>query len=297
MSAETVTADKKNRDGSESESFLSRLHLTPSGWAGTIIIAFWFFIALFGPLLAPHLESDIITDVSFAPIGELGLLGGDYLGRDVFSRLLYGARMTLGLALIASVISFSLGITLGFTAATIGGVVDGLMSRINDSFMAFPPIILALLVIAALGTSLPVLVLTVAAIDSTRVFRLSRALAMDVSVMDFVDVARARNESVLWITLREILPNTIAPLAAEFGIRFTYTILFISALSFLGLGVQPPTADLGVMVKENLQGLFFGSPAALLPAAGVASMTVGVNLFIDWFLNRLGGKVSEEIIE
>lgn len=297
MNPETITTAEDNGEGTESGSFLSRLHMTPSGWAGAGIIVFWSFIALFGPLMAPHLESDIITDVSFASMDEFGLLGGDYLGRDVFSRLLYGARMTMGLALIASMISFSLGITLGFIAATLGGMVDNVMSRINDALMAFPPIILGLLVIAALGTSLPILVLTVAGIDSTRVFRLSRALAMDVSVMDFVDAARARNESVLWIALREILPNTIAPLAAEFGIRFTYTILFISALSFLGLGVQPPTADLGVMVKENLQGLFFGSPAALLPAAAVASMTVGVNLFIDWFLNRLGGKVSEEIMK
>ncbi len=268
-----------------------------SAWVGIIIVSFWLFIAVLGPTLAPHDESDVITDESFAPAGTSGLLGSDYLGRDVLSRVLYGARMTMGLALITTILSFTLGILLGFTAAVSGGWVDTMLSRINDAVMAFPSIILALIVIAALGTSLPVLVITVATIDATRVFRLSRALAMDVSVMDFVEVARARGEGLWWITRREILPNTLAPLAAEFGIRFTYAILFISALSFLGLGVQPPAADWGVMVKENLQGLLLGSAAALMPAAAVASLTVGINLLVDWFLRRLGGTVSQDLLE
>ena len=175
-----------------------------------------------------------------------------------------------------------------------GGVADNVFSRINDAIMAFPAIILALMVIAALGTSLVIVVLTVALIDATRVFRIARALAMDISVMDFVDVARARGERLWWLTCREILPNTLGPLAAEFGIRFTYAILFISALSFLGLGVQPPAADWGVMVKENLQGLLFGSAAALLPAASVASLTVGINLIVDWFLHQIAGQGEGE---
>lgn len=281
----------------QSATLLSRLRITPSGWVGIVVVGFWIFIALFGPAFAPHLESDVISNKSFAPAGEVGLLGGDYLGRDVLSRILYGARMTMGLALVTTLLSFTMGITFGFTAAAVGGWTDGVMSRINDAIMAFPPIILALLVIAALGTTLPIMVITVAAIDATRVFRLSRALAMDVAVMEFVDAARARGESIWWIMFHEILPNTVAPLTAEFGVRFTFAILFISALSFLGLGVQPPTADLGIMVKENLQGLFFGSPAALLPAAAVASLTIGVNLVVDWFLHRIGGQASEEVME
>jgi peptide/nickel transport system permease protein len=276
---------------------LARLGFTPPAWIGCFIVSFWLFIALFGPSLAPHLESDIITDVSYAPAGEVGLLGSDYLGRDVLSRLLYGARMTMGLAFMATILSFSIGITLGFIAASSGRWIDGFMSRVNDALMAFPSVILALIVMSALGTSLTIMVVTVAIIDSTRVFRLSRALATDVSVMDFVDVARARGESLWWITVREILPNTLAPLTAEFGIRFTFAILFISALSFLGLGVQPPTADWGVMVKENLQGLLFGSAAALMPAGAVASLTVGVNLIVDWFLTRIGGGIAEEMLE
>jgi peptide/nickel transport system permease protein len=263
---------------------------------GLVIVSFWLLVALFGPALAPHLESDIVTDMSYAPAGEVGLLGSDYLGRDVFSRMLYGARMTMGLALLATLLSFSIGVILGFTAAISDRWVDGFMSRINDSLMAFPSVILALIVMSALGTSLVIMIVTVAIIDSTRVFRLSRALAMDISVMDFVDVARSRGESLWWITTREILPNTLAPLTAEFGIRFTFAILFISALSFLGLGVQPPAADWGVMVKENLQGLLFGSAAALMPACAVASLTVGVNLIVDWFLTRMGSDVAQELM-
>ena len=266
-----------------------RARLTPSAWIGLAILVFWLAVALLGPAFAPHGESEILSDRSFAPAGEVGLLGSDYLGRDVFSRVLYGARMTMGLALITTLISLGAGVVLGFSAAVSGGITDGVLSRINDAIMAFPAIILALMVITALGTSLVIVVLTVALIDATRVYRIARALAMDISVMDFVEVARARGESLWWITRREILPNTLGPLAAEFGIRFTFAILFISALSFLGLGVQPPAADWGVMVRENLQGLLFGSAAALLPAASVASLTVGVNLLVDWFLQHFVG--------
>ena len=274
-----------------------RFKLTLTAWIGITIFGFWVVVGVLGPWLAPHGESEILSARSFAPAGEVGLLGSDYLGRDVFSRVLYGARMTMGLALITTIVSFSVGIALGFTAAVSGALTDNVLSRINDAIMAFPAIILALMVIGSLGTSLVIVVLTVALIDATRVFRVSRALAMDISVMDFVEVARARGERLWWITRREILPNVLGPLAAEFGIRFTYAILFISALSFLGLGVQPPAADWGVMVRENLQGLFFGSAATLLPAASVASLTVGINLIVDWFLHQLGGEEVEEALQ
>ena len=287
MNAPAPAAEVSRPAPAEDEA--QRARLTASAWLGLAILVFWLAVALFGPLFAPHGESEILSNRSFAPAGEVGLLGSDYLGRDVFSRVLYGARMTMGLALITTLISLSTGVVLGFSAAVSGGITDGVLSRINDAIMAFPAIILALMVITALGTSLVIVVLTVALIDATRVFRIARALAMDVSVMDFVEVARARGEGLWWITRREILPNTLGPLAAEFGIRFTFAILFISALSFLGLGVQPPAADWGVMVRENLQGLLFGSAAALLPAASVASLTVGVNLLVDWFLQHFVG--------
>jgi peptide/nickel transport system permease protein len=261
------------------------------------VLGFWMIVAVFAPLIAPYSQGELLSDESFAPADEVFLLGGDYLGRDVLSRIIFGARMTIGLAAIITIIGFGVGIVLGFLAAVAGGVIDTILSRSIDAIMAFPSIMLALIVIASLGTSLEVLVLTIAAIEATRVFRVSRALAMDIAVMEFVEVARARGEGLWWIMLREIFPNATGPLAAEVGLRFTYAILFISALSFLGLGVQPPNADWGSMVRENLQGLLFGSTAPLLPAASIATVTFSVNLLVDWFLHKSNRDISDEILQ
>ncbi len=272
------------------------LRLTPVAWVSIFTIVFWVVVAVFAPILAPFDQADMVSFESFKVVDEASFLGTDYLGRDVLSRIIYGARMTLGLALIATVISFTTGIVLGFVAAISPGWIDQVLSRTVDAIMAFPSIMLALIIIGGVGTSLPVVILTVALIDATRVFRLSRALALDASVMDYVSVARARGEGVNWIMLHEILPNTITPLAAEFGIRYTFAILFISSLSFLGLGVQPPGADWGVMVKENLQGLLYGAPAALIPAACIGTISVAVNLLVDWFLHRSSAMIPEELM-
>ncbi len=270
--------------------------LGPSAWVGIGVLLLWLLVAFFGPALSPYYQGEMISDDSFSPMGETGILGGDFIGRDVFSRMLFGARMTMGLAFIATVLAFLGGIIFGFTAAAAGGWVDQILSRINDAIMAFPSIMLALIVIASLGTSLTVLILTVCLIEGTRVFRLARALGMDISVMDYVDVARARGEGIWWVIRREIFPNTLAPLAAEFGLRYTYSILFISALSFLGLGVQPPQADWGAMVRENLMGLTYGSLAPLIPAAAIGSLTISINLIVDAFLALSNRDISEEMI-
>ena len=258
-----------------------RSRLSLEGWIGLVILVGVLLLALFGPLLAPQDPAAIVSDRSWAPAGVDGLLGTDRLGRDLLSRLLHGAQLTIGLALAACLLSFLLGSGLGFASAVMGGRIDSLLSRMNDLFLSFPPLILALLVIAALGSSVAVLILTMAFIDATRVYRVARATAMDVVARDFVDVARARGESTLWIMFREVLPNTLRPLAAEFGIRFTYSILFLSSLSFLGLGIQPPAADWGSLVQENLAALMMGSWAALYPAAAIALVTIGVNLLLD----------------
>ncbi|MBW2593858.1 MAG: ABC transporter permease [Deltaproteobacteria bacterium] len=249
-----------------------RLELGISAWVGMGILLLWLFVAFFGPALSPYDQGEMISYDSFSPMGETGLLGGDFIGRDVFSRLLFGARMTMGLAFIATVLAFLGGIIFGFTAAAAGEWVDQVLSRINDAIMAFPSIMLALIVIASLGTSISVLILTVCLIEITPVFRLARALR------------------------REIFPNTLAPLAAEFGLRYTYSILFISALSFLGLGVQPPQADWGAMVRENLMGLTYGSLAPLIPAAAIGSLTISINLIVDAFLALSNRDISEEMI-
>lgn len=252
-------------------------------------------VCLAAPWLAPYDEGTILTDDSFVPPGDGMLLGGDFLGRDIASRLLYGARVTLSLALAISVLAFLIGCAAGFLAAVRRGWVDTALSRLVDALISFPAIMIALIVITGLGSSFGVLIVTIALIDSTRVFRVARALGMDIAVQDYVEAARARGEKLGWIMWHELLPNALAPLAAEFGIRFTYAILFISALSFLGLGVQPPHADLGVMVKENMQGLLYGSYAPIYPALCIAVVTVSVNLLVDWYLKTMDAALPSEL--
>lgn len=294
ISSETVTPDKGKKEIKK-----TRRWVIPSLSAciAIFILVLWVVVSICGPFIAPYEEDEFISYESFAPSSRAAILGTDYMGRDLLSRIIYGARMTLGLALVATILSFTAGITLGFISAIIGRWVDTILSRIVDAIMAFPSIMLALIIIGGVGTSLPVVIFSVALVDSTRVFRLSRALAMDISVMEYVDVARARGERVMYILYREVLPNAIVPLTAEFGIRYTFAILFISSLSFLGLGVQPPGADWGVMVKENMQGLLYGSPVALIPAMCIATVTIAVNLLIDWFLHRRSDQISEEMLK
>jgi peptide/nickel transport system permease protein len=258
-------------------------------WVGGIgagAVGVCVLLAIVGPWLAPHDPTQTLSNESFGFPPEAAFLGTDYLGRDLLSRLLHGGRLTLFLSLATAFLAFALGVTAGFAAAIAGRWIDLLLSRAADGLLAIPSIILALMVIGSLGTSLSVLIGTVAVIEGGRIFRVARALARDLSVMDFMEAARARGEGMLWLMLREMGPNAVGPLITEFGLRYTYTLLFISALSFLGFGTQPPGADWGAMVKENIEGLLYGSPAALLPAALIAVATIGVNLVIDAYLDR-----------
>lgn len=247
------------------------------------ILVFAVCLALAAPIIAPFGEGAIVTQ-TFAPSDATHWLGGDSLGRDVLSRIIYGLRVTIGVGLGITALGFALGSSLGFLSAAIGGWFDQSVSRFVDAMISFPSMMIALVVIAGLGSSIPVLILTVGLIDSTRVFRVARALAADVVVRDFVEVARLRGEGLGWIVFHEILPNAFAPLLAEFGIRFTYAILFISALSFLGLGVQPPHSDLGMMVKENMQALILGDYTPIYPAVCIATITISMNLLVDWYV-------------
>lgn len=244
--------------------------------------------AVFAPFIAPYGETSVVGDVWEGFSSEF-LLGTDHLGRDLFTRMVYGARNTIVLAFLTTAISFLLGTSLGFIAATKGGWIDQIFSRIVDIFMAFPTLIFALMILSVMGSSVPVLIFTIAILDSTRVYRLSRAVAMDIEVMDYVEVARLRGEGLWWIMRHEILPNAMPPLVAEFGLRFCFVFLFIASLSFLGLGLQPPLADWGGMVKENAGAITFGIYIPLFPAAAIAFLTVGVNLIVDWFLHLSSG--------
>ncbi|MDA3789910.1 MAG: ABC transporter permease [Desulfobacula sp.] len=252
---------------------------------GMIVIALGLLVALFAPILAPYGESEIVAEVWLSSSGDYPL-GTDQLGRDMVSRLIYGARNSIAIAFTATMIAFGVGAMLGLIAATTGGWIDNLLSRIVDIFMALPTLILSLMILSILGTSIPILIVVVALLDSTRVFRLARALAMDIAIMEFVDAARLRGEKTFYIVRREILPNALPALIAEFGLRFCFIFLFISSLSFLGLGIQPPTADWGSMVRENSGAINFGILTPLYPAATIALITISINLVVDWFLQR-----------
>jgi peptide/nickel transport system permease protein len=251
---------------------------------GLAIVAINVFVAVFAPLIAPYSQTAPVGDAWADPSAQ-HWLGLDNLGRDLLSRLIYGARMSIGLALIITVLSFCIGIVTGFAAAVAGGWIDQALSRLVDLLLSMPTLIFAFVILSVLGSGLPVLIATIAVLDSTKVFRLARSVAIGIVSLEFVEAARLRGEGWWWIVTREILPNAIPPLTAEFGLRFCFTFLFIAALSFLGLGVQPPSADWGSMVKDYRDMINFGSAAPLYPAAAIAILTIGVNFIVDWMLS------------
>ncbi len=267
---------------------MSRIPL--SALIGLVLTAAFFLTAIFANLIAPYGLNETIGDVWENPFWSAEPsqypLGTDNIGRDLLSRMIYGCQITIFLATAATIVSFTTGSILGFTAAVVGGWVDQVMSRMVDLFMSLPSLILALVILSVMQVTLPVLIIVIGLLDSTRVYRLARAVAVDIVVMDYVEAARLRGEGTKWIVLREILPNALSPLVAELGLRFIFAVLFISTLSFLGLGVQPPLADWGGMVKENKEGLVYGVSAALVPAIAIAALAISVNLVADWILNR-----------
>ena len=259
--------------------------IPPSALLGLVLTSLFLITAIFAPLLAPYGKTEIVGAV-WEPLSSQHWLGTDNLGRDLLSRMIYGARTTIFIATMATVLSFSLGSILGFTAAVVGGWADQLLSRFVDLLMSIPTLIFALVVLSVLPSTVLTLVVVMGVLDATRVYRMSRAVAVDINVMDYVEAARLRGEGQIWVIFREILPNALSPLVAELGLRFIFMVLFVSALSFLGLGIQPPEADWGGMVKENKDGIVFGIPAALIPAAAIAALAISVNLVADWVLNR-----------
>ena len=259
-----------------------------SAWFGLIVIGLYIFAAVFAPVIAPYSETELIG-MRNEPWSMHALLGTDQLGRDFLSRLIFAARNTLGIAILTTALSFTIGGVLGLLSAVLGGWVDQVLGRAIDVLMAIPQLIFAMVLLSIVGPSLINLVLIIAVLDSTRVYRVTRAVAMNVVVLDFVEAAKLQGEKLGWVMLREVLPNILPPLVAEFGLRFCFVFLTISALSFLGLGIQPPTADWGSMVKENATLIISGNITPLLPAGAIALLTVSVNFVVDWFLHKASG--------
>ncbi len=278
----------------------SRYKPSPTGWIGMAIVGFWVTIAITGPFIAPYGENDLPFPDAYSEfqLPQPGAwLGTDVSDRDILSRLMYGAGRTIGISFAATILAYMIGVVLGIGAAISGPKVDMVLSRINDAFLSLPTIMLGLVVVAALGSSIPLLICTAGVIYATVIFRLARALGQEIMVMDFVEAAKVRGEGRWWIITREIWPNAAMPLMTDFGLRRIYVILFISSLSFLGLGVQPPQADWGSMVRENLGALQYGVSIipVIAPALSIATLTVAINLVVDDVSAHSGGKLSKRL--
>ena len=255
---------------------------------GLLVIAIYAAVAIAAPALAPFPEREIVG-TQFEAWSSEHVLGTDRIGRDMLSRLIYGARNTVGIAFATTALAFVVGSILGLWAALTGGWLDQVLSRFVDALMSIPALIFSLLLLTIFGTSVLTLILVIAAVDATRVFRLARAVAQGIVVMDYIEAAKLRGEGAWFLIRREILPNAMAPLVAEFGLRFCFVFLTISSLSFLGLGIKPPTADWGSMVRDNATLITFGDVTPLLPAGCIALLTVAVNFVVDWQLHRASG--------
>ena len=257
---------------------------TLSAKIGMVILSIFIFCAIFAPIIAPFGEAESVGKTWLGPSSKFWL-GTDNIGRDMLSRVIYGARMTLGVAAICTCLSFLIGVTMGLLAAVAGKIFDQVLSRFVDLMLSIPILVFALMILSMFGSSLPTLIITIGILDSFRVFRLARAIAVDVVVKEFVEVARLRGEGYWWIMRHEVLPNSLPPMIAELGLRFCFNFLFVASLSFLGIGIQPPFADWGGMVRESGRAISFGIAAPLWPALAIGLTTISVNMIVDWILS------------
>lgn len=259
-----------------------------SAWFGLIVLTAYILVAIFASAIAPYKEAEVVGD-SYMEWSALYPLGTDQLGRDMLTRMIYAARNSMGIAFAATLFSFMTGGVLGIMTSILRGWFDQVVSRFVDALMAIPSLIFALMMLSILGPTATNLIIVIGVVDATRVFRLTRAVSMNVVSLDFVEAARLRGEKLPWVVFREIVPNILPPLITEFGLRYCFVFLTISSLSFLGLGMQPPTADWGLMVKENATLIIYGDITPLLPAGAIALLTVAINFVVDWFLHKTSG--------
>jgi len=260
---------------------------TVSGAIGAAIVLFVLTVAIFGRYLAPH---DPTQPIGLPLSGSSGktLLGTDILGRDVVSRLLYGGRSLIALALAATLLAYVIGLAIGLVAGYTRSKLDPLLMRTVDVMFAFPPLLFVLVLMTGAGTGVVPLILGVAAIQAPAISRIVRTATLEVSVRGYVEAAIARGERAGAVVVREVLPNIMAPVLVDFGLRFTYSILIIASVNFLGLGLQPPSSDWALMISQNRDYISLAPWAVLAPAAMIALLTIGINLTGDAIARSLG---------
>lgn len=264
-------------------------HFGLTGWTGLAVVLFWAAAAIFGPSLLSQTGAADGGEV-FARISAAHWLGTDYLGRDMLARVIEGARYTVGVAFVATVLASGTGTLLALLAAATGRWTDSVLSRVLDTLTAIPSKMFALLMVASFGSSVTMLIVTAAIIYVPGAFRIARSLAVNINALDYVTVARTRGEGTAYVMLYEILPNITGPMLADFGLRFVYVVLLLASMSFLGLGIQPPEADWGSLVRENIEALPDAGAAVIAPSIAIASLTIAVNLVID----NLPGRAARE---
>jgi peptide/nickel transport system permease protein len=248
-------------------------------------------VILIGPFVAPYSDTAIVGNILEGP-SHAHLFGTDYLGRDVLSRFLNGGLSILLLPILAVGVAFSIGITVGLLAGIKGGITDLVITRVAEVAMSVPPLLMVLVLVFTFGHSDAVLVLATGIFFAPRSIRIIRGAAHAVSTQDYVTAARARGEGDLAIVFREILPNVTGPLLAELALRLTFAIIFISTLSFLGLGVQPPSPDWGLMISDNRVYFLQAVWPVLVPSIGIAALTIGINLIADEITSHLARNVQ-----
>ena len=277
LGAATITAPIERRRG-----LRSKLGgFGASGLLGIAVLLFWVLAAVLGPWLMSYSAVATGTSNVFEPISGKHWLGTDFLGRDMLALVIQGARYTIGVALVTTLLASGTGTVLALLAAASGRWIDTVLSRGLDTLTAIPSKMFALIMVAGFGSSVPMLVITAAIIYVPGAYRMARSLAININALDYVTVARARGEGTLYVMLREILPNILGPMLADLGLRFVYVVLLLASLSFLGLGIQPPAADWGSLVRENIGALPMGGASVIVPALAIASLTISVNLIID----------------
>ena len=258
-----------------------------SGAVGVTIVVFVVAVAIFGRYFAPY-DPNVPVTAPLSPPSSHYWLGTDFLGRDVFSRLLYGGRSVITLAALATGLGYLIGMSVGLIAGFSRSRIDPVLMRSVDVMLAFPPLLFLLVLISGAGTGIEVLVIGVAAIQAPGISRIVRTATLEVSVRGYVEAAIARGERSYAVIVREVLPNIMAPVLVDSGLRFTYSILIIASVNFLGLGLQPPASDWALMISDNRQYIAIQAWAVLAPAAMIALLTIGINLTGDAIARSLG---------
>ena len=271
-----------------------RVKLSARGWVGASVTLLTLGVALLGPFCAPH-DPTAFLGTSFAGPSHAFPLGLDYLGRDTLSRFLCGGRTAVIVALGSTAVGVLVGTAVGLCAAYYRGAVDAVIGRATEVALAFPALILILLIVTGFGTALWLVLLAVAATHVPPITRIVRGAAMDVRALPYVEVAEARGESRTYLLVREILPNILAPIGIDFGMRFAGSIIVVAGVSFLGFGLQPPAADWGLMISENRNGLLIQPWPVIVPVVAIAVLTIGVSLMVDGIRQSSGvGAVAED---